>query len=137
MCMELLDLQIARWHIENYASHTRGVAECDCADILQRGIDAVRWLQQAELSISEATTLRLIEFSHDLRLEIEQLYARWLEHCEAAEVRIKAHLDRGFSLDNLEEFREACDEVRGWIEENKWNARVQESREVRFSDEPW
>jgi hypothetical protein len=128
---------IAEYHDELLAEHADAMERFDCQTHLQHGIDAFRWLASAEHTIREAIYRGLLENSPQLQELIESLYRRWLDPCVTAEQWIERQVEKQYTLDNLAEFRDCCEKVRAWIEENEWKKIARKANQVHFANEAW
>jgi hypothetical protein len=82
--------------------------ECrDCEDFLQAGIEAYKWLRQADESLREAAKAGF-DVGEEAKQALDTLYRCWLDPCEHAERRIQEQQKVGFPIANLPAFREAC-----------------------------
>lgn len=128
---------IADYHDELLREHADAMERFDCQSFLQHGIDAYRWLANAEHTLREAAYRGLLEFTPELHGTLESLYTRWLEPCATAEQWIERQLQRQYTLDNLTEFRECCAKVRDWIEEDAWKKTARKANQSHFANEAW
>ncbi len=119
---DLLDqdysLKLAKKHVEEYskqdsikALHNEAMECRDCEDWLEIGLEAFRWLKQADQTIRQAA-VEGFAVSSSAPNSIATLYRAWLRPCDRAEGLAKEQIGRGFRLKNLTEFREACEFVR-------------------------
>jgi len=92
--------------------------ECyDCETLLQVGIDAFQWLVRADESIRRAVfSARLDYEAEQVQSAMELLLKAWLEPVPRVNQVISRQLDRGFALDNLDEFRECESQVRSIVD---------------------
>ena len=111
-------LKLAEKHVSEYSNQDsfnerhREAMECrNCEDFLELGINAFKWLTQADETIRQAA-IEGLEVSENIPEVIATLYRAWLRPCDRAEALIKEQRERGFRLKNLNEFRDACDFVR-------------------------
>ncbi len=90
--------------------------EClDCEAVLQLGIDALRWLDRADLHIRKVIETGQVEFDEQVDTVIKDLYEAWLAPCEMVNQWIDVQIARSFTLNNLDEFRECESEVRAVV----------------------
>jgi hypothetical protein len=90
--------------------------ECwECQSFLQLGINVFKWLEQADLDVRRAVYDRKMEYDPDWETALTALYAEWLKACDFAEKWSTIQTERGFALDNLEEFRKCCAAVRALV----------------------
>ena len=123
-----LTLSMARKRVREYAAETDSLManhaeamECrDCEEWLKRGIDAQFWLCRAEEIMRAADEDGLCEFDTEMRRALDCLYEMWLRPCEFAETWIASLATRGYTPDNLGEFRDACDMARDIVERRHW-----------------
>lgn len=115
-----LSLQVARRSVEAYSSsfdehltreHEAAMMCRDCEEFLQLGIAAYNWLRDAEKLLHEAARTGCAVRA-DAPQAINYLYRRWLRPCEHAEEMIRQQEQRGFTVANLKEFHEACEDVK-------------------------
>jgi hypothetical protein len=91
----------------------------DCAAFLQLGIDAFHWLGRADTAIR--TSVLRGEMEHDAAIDdsLRFLYGMWLRPVPFAERWAAEELARSGELENLDEFRQCCEEVRSLLGENE------------------
>ena len=147
---ECLELKIAKSKIDRYEQEAEGsiihesrqAVDClDCEEFLDKGIAALGWLQRSEEVLLEASAECVFE-NHPqvetaIELAIETLYAAWLRPCEKAEAWIASCQGNGYSMRNVEVFRDCCDRVSAWLEQNLFYKESKVSREERFAEENW
>lgn len=123
MAHDHLALRTARTYVRNYASEgdelmSRHIEAMDCRDceaFLQLAIDAFHWLNRADCQI------RLDVFEgrapHDPSVDeaLTTLYRLWLRPCDTAERWISLQLQRGYTPDNLDEYRDSFREVKALV----------------------
>ena len=131
---------LAHRRVHSYADDVmrlRGDAmQCrNCEEHLQKGIDAYKWIRQGEDFMREADSEGILEFTKELRDAFDLLYEEWLAPCQRTEEWVTDLLNRGYRLDNLEEFRKACDEVREIIERRDWLRLADDARASANSQE--
>jgi hypothetical protein len=125
MALEGIAFRTARSFLRNYhdeftdwkTAHEEAMDCWDCQNFLQLGIDAFHWINRTDQEMRKAVYAGKKDYSQEDALFLEKLYAEWLEPCLFAERWIAAQQSRGFSIDNLEEFRKCCEEVRAIVEE--------------------
>ena len=137
-----LALRLAQRRVHSYADevlqHHAHAMECrDCELFLQKGIDAHRWLSQAEETMRESDAEGIFSFSREMQDALGTLYQTWLGPCAFAEQWIDDLLKRNFHPDNLEDFRRVCDEVRDIVERQDWQTRTRKSRIIHHAEESW
>lgn len=91
-----------------------------CESFLQSGINAYRWLTETEAAVRDAEDHDSGESSCDIEAAIESLYQAWLEPCELAENWISRVQCQGFTVANVDEFREICEDVDEKIRHLSW-----------------
>jgi hypothetical protein len=132
----------ARRHVRFYARQSQlmerheEAMECrDCEDFLQLGIDALKWLQRAEeelrLSVYSGERLNSVELSDGL----DRLYHVWLMPVHSAEQWIAAQAARGYTPDNIHEFRHACEQAREIVENRDWSRVSECSRSIQPAED--
>jgi hypothetical protein len=112
-------LRLAQKHVEEYArreeamdQHRAVMKKCDtCESFLCLGINAYRWLKQADDTLREAAREGL-EVPEECRDELEIAYRDWLKPCPHAERLIEEQQELGYKPENLEEFKRACEDVK-------------------------
>lgn len=99
-------------HAENITSNQHEALDClDCQAFLQLGIDAFRWLVNADELINKAIAEGIVEYDPELESKLEELFRRWLVPCQFANDWIDVQLRRGYQPDNLKKFRKCQAEV--------------------------
>lgn len=101
------------------ARHAEATECRDCEDFLCMGIEAFDWLARADEAIRSAVYSGVMAFNPEYDSTLAALYSEWLKPCEYAERWIVLQQNRGFHVDNLEEFRRCCQEARAVVEENQ------------------
>lgn len=101
------------------ARHAEATECRDCEDFLRMGIEAFDWLARADEAIRSAVYSGAMAFDPECDSTLAALYSEWLKPCEYAERWIAIQQNRGFHVDNLEEFRRCCQEARAIVEENQ------------------
>lgn len=115
-----LELAMAQRLVKSYVGESgqwkadhRDAMECwNCQEWLQKGIDAFRWLQRAEEAFTQAEFHGVHVMTAEERETIEALYVAWLVPCDSTDKWIATLVERGYSPNNLNEFREICEVVR-------------------------
>lgn len=112
MALPEVALRTAQLHVSNYeaesalmAAHQETLECLDCEAFLELGIDAFNWLLKATKVVR---TVALREESDSIeRAEASLRTSRkaWLGPCDLAEKWATVQLERGFSIENLEQFR--------------------------------
>lgn len=113
-----LSLQLAQKYVSDYSSldeamrEHRAIMKCceECEALLRSGIEAYRWLRNAELTILQAAREHF-NVPDDVPQAIDQLYRLWLVPCKHAEALIVQQEALGYPVENLDEFRDACEQV--------------------------
>jgi hypothetical protein len=111
-------LRLAEKHVEEYDERDkkliaayRAAMKCrDCEEFLQLGIDACKFIRQADTVLRQAAVEGL-EVPVEAKDALSRLYRGWLAPCPRAEERIKQQEMQGFKPSNLKEFRDACEYV--------------------------
>jgi hypothetical protein len=127
MTTESLALRTARSRVRDYQDqstdlmkkHAEAMDCRDCEAFLQLGIDAFHWLARADEMIRVNVFTSSQEYAPELDMAIATLYAEWLRPCDHAEAWIARQEERRFRVDNLDEFRRCCSEVRAIVEANE------------------
>jgi hypothetical protein len=132
----------ARRHVRFYARQSRIIElheeamECrDCEDFLQLGIDALKWLQRAEEELRISVYSGERENSVELSDSLDKLYHVWLMPVHSAEQWVAKQAARGYTPDNLCEFREACEHARDIVENRDWSRVSECSRAVQPAED--
>ena len=143
MIQDLLEYRLAKLHVDSFHDSVmkdhRDAMECrDCEDHLEKGIVAVKWVRQAEETISEAIRAGLIEFSPNRLSEIMRaLLGAWLKSADKAEEWIGKLSECGHRPGNLEAFRAVASEAREAYELRQWLYVGRASHAALASGEPW
>ena len=135
-------LDIATRRVHRYADdlmrdHAQAMECRDCEEHLQQGIDAYKWLRRAEETLREADYEGILTFSKDLEMAIDTLYKAWLGPAEHAERWIKALRQKGYTPDNLNDFREICEDVKEIVGGREWGSKATKARASASAVEPW
>lgn len=117
--VESLALRNAQEHIRAFAGESEGfidqqTAALDCRDceaFLQMGIDAFDWLERAEHALRAAAAEGAFDYTAEVVEKFKSLAKWWLRPCDRAERWIKVQLERGFSIANLDRFRQCHEEM--------------------------
>lgn len=132
----------ARRHVRFYARQSQlmerheEAMDCrDCEDFLQLGIEALKWLQRAEeelrLSVYSGERQNSIELSDSL----DRMYHMWLMPVHSAEQWVAIQATRGYTPDNLYEFRQSCEQAREVVENRDWSRVSECSRSVQPAED--
>jgi len=124
MAIESLALRTAEKHVRNYnresgdlmAEHREAMDCRECEAFLQLGIDAFNWIIRADLEFRGAVSAGTVQFDPKEEEKIGLLCRGWVAPCEYAEQWIARQQESGYKIDNLEEFRECCQEMRAIVE---------------------
>ena len=111
--MDCLAYRTARDHVRAFKSEGDEIVErsyeaeeCgDCESYLQLGIDAFNWLQRASDHISRLISEGRIRPDERVDQAIEVLYRLWLPPVRIAEEWVSVQTNRGYQVENLENFR--------------------------------
>lgn len=90
----------------------------ECAAFLQLGIDAFDWLGRADTAIRTSVLRGEMEYDAAIDDSLRFLYGMWLRPIPFAEQWAAEELARSGALENLDEFRQCCAEVRALLEED-------------------
>ena len=126
MTVEPLALRIARERVGRYRDesddlmrrHAEAIDCRDCEDFLQLGIEAFNWLGRADQTIRQEVFAGRLEHDPEVDSALAALYSEWLKPCGYAEHWVAVQRERGFRVDNLEEFRKCCREAQAIAEAN-------------------
>ena len=136
---ETLAFRTARRHVNNFAGESqelmkrhREAVECwECQAFLQLGIDAFDWLVRADAGYREAVYRRTAEYNPEVDGELRRLFTEWLNPCTLANEWITVQLERGYTLDNLNRFRDCESEVRAIVDCKDEDSMSDALRELR------
>jgi hypothetical protein len=78
----------------------------ECEDLLQCAVEAFNRLKGADETLREAAKAGF-DVGEEVKEAIDSLYRTWLAPRERAERRIRECRERGFSIENLDQFRAA------------------------------
>lgn len=130
-------LRTARRHVANFADECeimrghREAMECrDCDTVMQLGIDAFAWLIRADECL-RAAVYEGMGYDADADEAIRELFRGWLRPCEPVNKWIEIQAQRGYHLDNLEEFRKCEREVRSIVKAWDADAMTDAMRDLR------
>ena len=140
-----LALMIARRRVQAYKNesdelvqrHAEVRESRDCEAFLAQGVEAFKWLKNADDTMRKADYQGVFEFSRDLRQAVDLLYQAWLIPCEFAESWIASLANRGYAPDNLSRFRSACEEAEFIVQQRDWQNAATASRVLASSEEEW
>ena len=141
---ENLCLDVAQRRVRDYTDEADAAISASheaegcwkCQDFLQKGIDAYKWLKKAEEFLREADYQGLQQFTPELQNAVDAMYNSWVHPCETAEEWASVNLARGYQIDNLQLFRETCNEVREVIQNREWRKSAKHARILAASDDP-
>jgi hypothetical protein len=127
MIGENLTFRNAQEHIRAFAGEGEGfmdhhyeAMDCrDCEAFLQMGIDAFEWLIRADIVFRAAAAYADFDYGTEWMERFKRLAKTWLRPCDRAEEWIKVQLNKGYSLDNLEQFRKCKDEMLAIVKFNE------------------
>ena len=118
--MDSLVFRNAERHVREYreendllAAHHDAMDCLNCEAFLQMGIDSFEWVMRADRAIRAANHDH--ETFESLDRAIHVLCKNWLVPCQHAEAWVKKQLDQGYTIDNLDAFRERCEEMRAIV----------------------
>ena len=96
------------------------------------------WTEKARADVEADILASRTTYDPEVEQAITRLYERWLDPCcRHAEKWIRAQLDRGYALDNLEKFRQCCQEARDILERRRFYDRVRAARLSGRAEEGW
>jgi hypothetical protein len=124
MGTDTLDYRTAQKHVLNYQRESSDLMEAhqeamdcrDCEAFLQLGIEAFRWIIRADRVSRNAVYNGVLQYDPDFDDKIAALCREWLTPCEFAEKWIAKQLERGYQIENLDEFRKCCEEMQAIVE---------------------
>lgn len=142
---ENLALKIAHRRVHAYADesdelmqrHAEAMECRNCEAFLKMGIDAFKWVRRAEETIREADYEGISELTPEVQKALDLLYTAWMNPCEFAERWILSLANRGYVPENLEKFRNACEEAEGTIERRNWQRKATAARALNSAEEAW
>jgi hypothetical protein len=142
---EDLTFKYARQHVAHYreeddkliAAHREAMDCFDCEAYLQLGIDAFNWLVKADAVIRRAIYRGVYEYDPDVEAALQELFRGWLEPCPNAEKWIMLQEQRGYTVSNVNEFRNCCEEVKAIVKsfDETENDRVMSEPLIRLRDQ--
>ena len=142
--LESLEYRIAKGRIESYELSTDAIVrqsqqaqDCmDCEIFLEKGIRACEAITLFGEIVRDAIVEGHLEPTPDV-IEIPQtLYSGWRKQSERAQEWIAKHVENGYDITNLAEFRKCCEHVQDWLERKDWLDRASKTRQ-RFAEELW
>ena len=140
LVFDLAYLKVSRYahEFDDVITRHEDAMECrDCEERLQRGIDALRWLQSAERTLRQADYEGLRTFSPEAQQALYNLYEMWLATCEPANKWIAALGTKGYVPDNLALFTEACESATDLVQRRYYSDAVNESVHTAMMQEEW
>ncbi|MBS0266192.1 MAG: hypothetical protein JSS02_29955 [Planctomycetes bacterium] len=143
--MNNICLDLAQRHVAEYTNESdrlmreHGAAmKCrDCEEFLQQGINAFKWLRQADDFLREADAAGVEAYTAELRETFDLLYKKWLEPLAFAEQWIQENVKGGYAPDNLAEFSQICEEAREFVETREWRHLSRVARGKLSAQEDW
>lgn len=97
---------------EKLIAEHREATDCrNCEAFLQMGIDSFEWIMRADRAFRLAVYREEIQHHSEAESTIENWCRQWLLPCEFAERWIEMQQTRGYSVDNVEEFRKCVSEM--------------------------
>jgi hypothetical protein len=129
MAIDNLTFRTAEKHVKNYGQEShdlmaahREAMECrDCEAFLQLGIDAFDWIVRADLVIRQGFSNGHIEYSPEIDIAFKTLCKAWLEPCGYAEQWVSVQRARNYHIENLQKFRECCEQMQAISEAYEMN----------------
>jgi len=126
MPVDNLTLNYAENHVSMYESsagtdvmqnHHEAMDCMNCEAFIKLGIEAFHWLVKADTLIRQ----EILDDDSDMDFDemekcIQTLAVRWLGPCQVANEWIDTQIRRGFTVDNLEEFRQCETEMRSIVD---------------------
>lgn len=142
--MEILDLQIARARVQLFTDESGcGLTpalpreQVACEALLNKGIQACKWLFRAEESYREGVGLGLIVNDPHVLQALESLYAAWLKSADIATSLWNALSLDGSAPGNLPEFCDCRDLVDERLQRLDWLRGAADAWDKQFAEEPW
>jgi hypothetical protein len=136
-----LSIQLARKQVEAYsaqdelmAQHHEAMKCRDCEEFLAMGIAAHNRLRQTEETAQDAAK-EGIEVSPDVMAAVKVLYRSWLRPCVHAEQRILELERAGYQVNNLADFRGACEDAKKRVQAFEMYDAIDDAFEGRIFDE--
>jgi hypothetical protein len=141
-------LQLAKKFVEQYESrydeimrrHSEAMECRDCEEFLLEGLNAFRWLRNAEETLCQAAVENLCTTEEDMELlkkgieALNVLFAAWLRPREDAEKRI-ANLAGQFDVAHAADFRAACEYVERKIQKIEMQNTIEDAFQSGVFDE--
>jgi hypothetical protein len=126
--LDSLEYRIAKGRIESYehsadaiVTASQAAQDClDCEEFLGKGIHACQALVRLDEVVREAIVEGHLQPTPEVRGLVHALFAGWLKQSERAEPWITKHVESGFEMRNLVEFRECCESIEDWLERKDW-----------------
>jgi hypothetical protein len=144
MLMHSIELEIAQHQLNEFealdpviAEHREAMDCLNCESFLQKGIYAYRWLERFEKVCDEADSLGMFGNDQESAAYVDvvrELYKRWLTRGQEAEKWIAQVEERGFCIDNVEEFRACCSLVSDWVDRDSWYLESKKYRNERLAE---
>lgn len=136
------DFSITRSLVERYADdceawkadHQAAMDCCDCDEALARGLQVFQWIEELDAQLREADSLGIVDYSREAYDAVTELYRLWLLPCDLADAWISKIDGGGYTLDNLAEFKEACEQARATVEDREWLANSEDTSRASMLD---
>lgn len=131
-----LSLLLAERRVSTYSQAAQRGWESspDRLEVIQQGLDSLRWLQAAEATMRAAAMDGLIDFDEECRRSVDELYAEWLALAESQ----FRQFDAGTAGSVVEtKFAAAVDLVRERMQLADWRERTAQARSSAWADEEW
>ncbi len=143
-----LSLRLAKKFVEQYESrfeeimhrHSEAMECRDCQEFLVEGLNAYRWLRNAEETFRQAAVENLCTTEEDMELlkkgieALNVLFAAWLRPREDAEKRI-ANLAGQFDVAHATNFRAACEYAQRKIQKIEMQNAIEDAFQRGVFDE--
>ena len=88
----------------------------NCEAFLQIGIDAYHWLIRADELFRMCVAKGIEEFDENVDKALRLLFRDWLDRCKFANDWVDIQHQRGFEVDNLEQFQRCEEEIRAIVD---------------------
>lgn len=122
--MSDLTFRFAKTHVDMYDSardviknHCEAMDCHNCVDFIKLGIETHGWLLRADAACRDLESLGPVDESELHFDTLETLMRRWLSICEEAGSWIDLQLQRGFEIEDFDEFKVCEERVRLSLEE--------------------
>jgi hypothetical protein len=131
---EGLKMRIARRHADEYDDLIKQSNEaCDCQDCettLKLGIEVFDWIIDTDQEYRGDVYAEKRPYSQEMEEALEHLMRRWYGGCGVMIRWAEHHIQLGFEVSHLKEFKQRCEEAAGIVES------LDEGKEDRIMSDP-